>query len=269
MDRIHCSFPKILKLLKVATPVLLAVLCGCASSKDELPPAMRTAGSHPPVFLTGAASLLLTNPAAAYSAWVEMDTNAAKVVRDFNSGQLLCSGSKVMFIPRYGSKKERVKGGGVTFIWDVSEPRGIVLSESLQGWAPYTARVNPTNVVTVESKGSRQKINDHLCEWQDKVVQMNDGSATLFRVWQAVDLKNVPVQISTATNPAPSSIVLSRIHLESLAPELFTAPEGFTKYSSAEGMMDELAVRQGGLRRKSTEELTPFEPSESPYKKGR
>jgi len=249
--------------------LLVAALLGCASSKDELPPAMRTAGSRPPVFLTGPVSLLLTNPAAAYSAWVEMDTNAARVVRDFNSGQLLCSGSKVMFIPRYGSKKERVTGGGVTFIWDVSEPRGIVMSESLQAWAPYTARVNPTNVVIVESKGSRQKINDHLCEWQDKVVQMNDGFATLFRVWQAVDLKNVPVQISTATNPAPSTVILSKIRLESFAPELFTAPEGFTKYSSAEAMMDELAVRQGGLKRKSTEDLTPFEPSESPYRKGR
>jgi len=229
---------------------------------------MRTAGSHPPVFLTGPVSLLMTNPGVGYSAWVEMDTNAAKVVRDFTSGQLLCSGSKLLFIPRYESKKERVRGGGVTFIWDVSEPRGIVMSEALQAWAPYTARVNPTNVVTVESKGSRQKINDYVCEWKDKVVQMNDGSATLFRVWQAADLKNVPVQVSTTTNPAPSMVILSKIRLESLSPELFTAPEGFTKYSSAEAMMDELAVRQGGLKRKSSEDLATPE-YESPFKKGR
>jgi hypothetical protein len=254
---------------KLLLAFVLSALCGCASSKDELPPAARNAGSHPPTFLTGAVSVLLTNAAAGFSAWVEMDPNAARAVRDFTSGQLLCSGSRLLFVPSYGSKKARVRSGGVTFIWDVAEARGIVMSESLQAFAPYTASVNPTNVVTAPNKGPQQKIDGHLCDSLEQVVQMSDGSARSFQVLRAADLKQVPLQISTVTNAAPSTVTLSKIRLEPLSPELFVPPEGFTKYTSAEGMMDELAVRQGGLKRKSSEDLTLPEPSDSSYKRGR
>lgn len=98
---------------------------------------------------------------------------------------------------------------------------------------------------------------------------MNDGSATLFQVWRAMDLKAIPVQVNTATNVPPSTIVLSKLRLESLSEGLFAPPEGFTKYSSPEAMMDELAVRQGNFKRKPSEEFTPPSPEESPYRRGR
>jgi hypothetical protein len=254
----------------LALAFLAAGVCGCAhSSRDELSASARIAGSHPPGFLIGPMSALLTN-AENFSAHIQKDSTPPGNAQDFPSGQLLSRGSKVLFLPDYESKKARIRAGGVTIVFDIAEGQGTVMSEALQSYAPFTLNVRPTNVIVSVEKGSLQKIENHLCQSQQTFVQMSDGSGMLFHVLRATDLKYVPMQISSVSTSAPPvTLSLSKIRFEALPLELFSPPDGFTKYSSAEAMMDELAVRQGSLRRRNTESLTAPEPSNSPYTRPR
>jgi hypothetical protein len=67
----------------------------------------------------------------------------------------------------------------------------------------------------------------------------------------------MPVRIKCSVNGTPHTLTLSKIRLESPPDDLFLPPSDFTKYASAETMMNELVARQQNLKRKRGLEPLP------------
>ena len=238
----------------IATPVwlwllmLAFILSGCAHGLRGHEPGTSAAGAFapvPPAFLTGPAAMLLTQ-ADGYSAHVIMSTGAPLPAGQSAAGELRERAGKLVFAPARGQGKSF--RGGFSFIWDVAQGRGYVLSEALQSYAPVTANVTPTNLVNLAVSTMAELIDAHPCQQEQATVAMSDGSSAGFRVWRAADLKRFPMRISSAASTTPFTLNFSRIRLESPPAELFAPPDGFTRYESAEAMMTELVVRQHNLK---------------------
>jgi hypothetical protein len=209
----------------------------------------------PPIFLDGPMAALLTI-ADGFSAHVVMETRSSSNRAATVSGELLGRGSKLFFAPDESTPGEkRHPGGGINFIWDVTAGSGYMLSEALQGYAPISSGVRVTNVVigTGTENSAPEKIGGHPCEQEQVSVASSDGSATVFHIWRAMDLRGFAVRINPATNSTFLSLNFSSVRLETPSGELFQPPDGFTKYDSAEALMNELMARQQNLRRSTTD----------------
>lgn len=213
----------------------------------------------PPPFLTGPMAALLTNRSG-YAAQLDAQTEAVSERERSVSGQLLCRGSKLFFAPESsGGSKQKARGGTFNFIWDVANNSGYVLSEALQGYAPVGANSRATNVVASQSQDAPQKVGSYTCASETAAVQLDNGSTVNFKVLRATDLPGCPVRLNAAAPAVPLTVTLSKIRTEPPPAELFTLPDGFTKYSSPEAMSDEIAVRQHNLRRKNVGPMEPLE----------
>jgi len=249
------------KLWRIFPLVILSVSAGCSHSGD--PDAREKAYTsgvtpHAPAFFTGPASVLLTN-AGGFSAWVTVETESLNERERNFSGHLLGRGSKLVFAPdtdQAASKHQRI--GGFSFLWDVGENRGYVLSEALQAYAPVSSSLRVTNVALALLQTAPQKVSGHVCESMRATLDKTDGTAATFEVLKAADLNGFPVRITSETNSPRLTLTFSKIRLEVPAPDVFVPPDGFNKYTSAEAMIDELAARQRNLRRKSNGSLEPY-----------
>lgn len=208
--------------------------------------------------MTGPASVLFTNWAG-FSARVEIQTPGAVSTDSTSSGQLLGRGTRLLYLPETGENTDTHRHPtGYSFIWDVAESRGYVLSEALQAYAPMAADLHVTNVVLDIGKGSAQRFTGHPCEPATATVRTADGTVAGFELLRAIDLKGFPVRIESATNVMAFTLTLSKAQLEQSPPDVFSPPEGFTKYATAEALADELAARQNNLRRKSPIQMQPM-----------
>jgi hypothetical protein len=206
-----------------------------------------------PEFLTGPLAVLLTN-AHGYSAHITLNSGRVSGVGSAVGGELTVKGRKLVFAQtadRGVSKSFRT--GAISFIWDAAENRGYVLSESLQAYAPISFSVCCTNVLLKATRVVSQRIDGHPCVENEAVIRSNDGTAILFRVWQAQDLNGLPVQITSVTNTVPLALNLSRIRATEPSTEQCQLPDGLTKYDTAEGMMTELTIRQQNLKRRGSD----------------
>ena len=126
---------------------LAGIVAGCAHSKDEAEAELlRMERARPPAFLKSPAALLLTNTAGfigrvkvenrpfSTSAGSSVPADKRRVLDERVAGELLGRGSKIFFVPDETSRRKRARNGGVSFIWDVTESKGYVLSEALQGF---------------------------------------------------------------------------------------------------------------------------------------
>jgi hypothetical protein len=228
----------------------MILVSGCShSSESEL----REIGfvgnfaAEPPTFLTGPMGVLLTN-GSGYSAHVTAQNESLGTPQGVNSGQILCRGSKLLFAPASTEpKKKQVGSGGFAFIWDVATGTGYVLSGALQAYAPVSSSVRATNVVRESQSGAPANAS----------VQMSDGTTQNFQC-SAGEMPGVLSRISAIGGQTPLVINLSNIHSELPADDVFTPPDDFSKFSSAEAMADELAARQRNLRRKTPLEFEPM-----------
>jgi hypothetical protein len=169
------------------------------------------------------------------------------------AGELMGRGGKLFFGPEPGgSAKARSRAEDFSFIWDVSENHGYMLNGPLQGYAPISSNARFTNVVAGASGKALapEKVAGHACQQTEATVAASDGRTMVFQVWRATDLKGLPVRITCAPNGTALTLTLSKARLELPPADLFLPPDGFTKYSSAEGMVNELAARQENFKRK-------------------
>ena len=206
----------------------------------------------PPAFLTGAASLLLTNNSG-FSARVEMQSENSMGTHTTSAGQLLGRGAKLLYAPETKDAADAAaRPGEYSFIWDVAENRGYVLSEALQGYAPVNSALHITNVESGVSRMGAQRVAGHPCEAATVTLRSADGPVSTFEVLRAMDLKGFPLRIDGGTNAIPFVLTLSKFRAEAPAENIFSPPDGFTKYPTPEAMADELAAREHNLRRKSS-----------------
>jgi hypothetical protein len=241
-----------------AALALVAVGCSGVREKARRQGLMRVVTPHPPSFLTGPASVLLTN-SGGFSAWLEVQAQSTFETDRASSGQLLGRGTKLLYAPESDETTDtHHKPGGYSFIWDVAESKGYVLSEALQGYAPVSAVLHVTNVAIDIGQSAAQRISGHPCESARATVRMLDGSSAGFELFRAIDLNGFPIKIESATNAMVFTLNLSKIRIEQPQADIFSPPEGFTKYPTPEAMADELAARQNNLRRRNPYQLQAF-----------
>lgn len=225
---------------------LAVAAAGCSSSKVERPEERIVIyAPQVPLFMSGAPSWLLTN-SQSFTAHVSaegLSIPADQVI----SGELFVRGSRLLFAPK--PTKEESKDGpepGFSFIWDVAEKKGFLLSEALQGWAPLTQRAQTTNSVR-QPQGPPQKLGGHPAQQEYVVFETSDGARAGYQVWRATDLGGFPVQITSLTSSPPIRITFSKIKAATLPADLFAPPESFARYSSPEALVDEMAARYHNL----------------------
>ena len=243
--------------LRVLGLVALAawLVAGCAGGPKPVLEGSTIAERIPtpkaPVFLTGPIAVLLTN-VAGFSAHVVLQLPAPKDQPKTISGELLGRGGRLLFAmdPPPGEGK-RSRLAGVSFLWDVASRSGYLLSEPMQGYAPVAADPPGTNLVLQQTaaRPAPESIEGHRCELVDLTATAGDG-ATSLQVWQARDLKNFPLRVSS-TQPTVITVSFSKVRLEPPPSQLFLLPEGFAGYGHPEAMMSELAVRQAVAQKKA------------------
>jgi hypothetical protein len=203
---------------------------------------------EPPLFLMGPVAPLLTNTLG-FSARVTF--TSAGGGKGPVSGELLGRGNWLLYAPGQEEKSEtKAPAGGFSFLWDVAEHRGFVLSETLQGYAPVSAKTTPTNWVAVPVQAPPERLDGHPCRLEEALVQMSNGSNAVFRVWRAGDLRQFPARLTSLVADEPLTLNFSRIRLAVPPPELFAPPASFTQYPSPAVLVDELAIRDRNARRK-------------------
>jgi hypothetical protein len=230
---------------------------GCAHTdkrpKEERP---TTAGTIPspkvPAFLNGAMAVLLTN-VEGFRAHVVLQGPASTSRPDIFAGELMSREGKLFFAPEPGVPADkRSRAEEFSYIWNVTENRGFLLNGPLQGYAPISSPTHITNVVVVAgSEGSApERAAGYLCQRSEVKVASSDGEETTLQVWRAKDLKGIPVRIARTVNGAPLTLTLSKVRFEAPPSDLFMPPTDFTRYSSAEIMINELVARQQNQKRK-------------------
>jgi hypothetical protein len=228
------------------------LLAGCAHKSDlEIREGGYTRVFTPqvPVFLSGPAAVLLTNTPG-FTARVTFQGDELVTGRRPIEGDLFGRAGKLLFAPKQGDPSaKKAHQTGFSYLWDVASSSGYVFSEALQAYAPVSSNLQATNLVT----GPSQAASAHQV-----TIFMNNGSSTSFRVEAEPNHQGLPSRIQSLTSAPPISVTLSKIHLQPPPPDLFSPPDGFSKYASPEAMADELAARQHNLRRGGyTPEPTP------------
>jgi hypothetical protein len=226
--------------------VALATIVGCASNK--VPKVVFHAGDEvPPDFLSGPAALLLTN-LDGFSATIAFSQSSPGALPQTGSGDLIERDGRLIYQPAgMNRKKKTLIEGGMIFIWNGSLHGGYVLSDPLQAYAGIPATIQGTNVVWKTEGAVEEEANGHPCRRLQAVVDCDDGTSAHFTVWEAEDAKRLPVRIRSDAGSRQLTVNLSNVRLELPAPELFTPPDGFTKYPTAVALMNEMIVRQTEL----------------------
>jgi hypothetical protein len=245
----------------VGIVVVLALLVAACSSEDLTVRRQggftRVATPRPPIFLTGPASVLLTN-GAGFSARVEVLTEGSPAGGRNSAGELLGRGTKLFYAPESDESADpRRQRGGYSFIWDVAANQGYVLSEALQAYAPISSDLRVTNVTIDAGQAAAQRFSGHLCEPATATARTTDGAAAEFELLRAKDLNGLALRIQASTKANPFTLSFSKLHLEAPPDNVFSPPDGFAKYASPEAMADELAARERNLHRKNREQIDP------------
>lgn len=249
---------------------LALLVAGCHTSAEREAAFTRVLTPQVPVFLNGPAAVLLTNTTG-FSAHAELQTVALLEKERLQTGQLLGAGSKLLYVPEPGQNAEKpAQEAGFSFIWDVATGTGYVLCEPLQAYAPISSTAQVTNMMWEPSSALSPKLAGHLCAVLVARMRLSNGSGAAFEVCRAPDLQNLPLRVSALTNANPFTLSLTKPRVEAVRPELFAPPDGFTRYSSAEAMADELAARRRILRHGNRGALEQeFERSTTPEPKSR
>jgi hypothetical protein len=246
--------------------LLITVLAaGCARSGKQGGRSDAFTGIRPPkppAFLNGPMALLLTNTGG-FSARAVLESGAPASGVELAAGELLGQGGKLLFAPGTGkATAKRARAEDFAFIWDVAANRGYALNDPLQGYAPISYGRLFTNLATSATlnPAATENVAGHPCQQTEVTVAADDGSASVFRVWRAMDLKGLAVRISGASDGTPVTLTLSKVKLEPMPNELFQPPAGFTKYASAEAMVNELMSRQLNLKQRPSYQMENLEP---------
>ena len=239
----------------VATFGLL--LLGCVTSPAGggpvmAPRAFAQAETHS--LLTGPVGVLLGN-SEGYRAHVTVIQNTMALRKPSSlSGELVAQHDRLLWTPT-PSKTQFQDGAdmGFSFIWHLSQNRGYVLSDALQGCAPVTASLRFTNsIITPDPERSPpEKLEGHRCAPEQITAFSSDGSTHSFKAWCAAELKGLPLKIVAAGETPASTVLLSQVRLVKPPPDMFEPPSGFTRYENAEALANELLLRRQNLQRRS------------------
>ena len=119
----------------------------------------------------------------------------------------------------------------------------LLISPILQGYAEMPLSKQEADAAnkkyqSTSTKLGAETIDGHPCEKNRVVVTPEDGKKQEAIVWNAKDLKNFPIQIQT--DQADGAILMNFREIQFAKPDakLFDAPATYTKYPSADKMME-------------------------------
>ncbi|MEO8429194.1 MAG: hypothetical protein ABI651_19055 [Verrucomicrobiota bacterium] len=220
-----------------------------------------------PSILTGPVSVLLTN-AAGFSAHVTVMQNpATRTNVPARSGNLVAQQGHLFWAPNdLNSRSSKGADLNLSYIWNVSDNSGYVISDALQGYAPVNFSLRYTNLLVTPSpeNSPAEKLEGHRCALEQITVFSSDGTAHRFKTWRAADLNGLPLKIVSADDDNGTTVLLSQVRPERPPADAFEAPNGFTRYESAEAMVNELMRRGRGI--KGSTEGQSFQGAPSSYR---
>ena len=237
----------------IALCALLAA--GCKSEPVALSIEASRAFTAPPAFVGSPVAVLLTN-ADGFSAHLQINAASNTFV-----GQLIGGKNRLLFLPAHAARHfkpgPRAKHE-MSFIWDVAENSGYVLSEALQGYAPIVAGLAVTNVnLQAETSPAFENINGHPCRKTEAILGLANGTTAKYNVWRATDAKRFPLRIEAEPGAAKLTINLSAVRFKEFEGDLFLPPNGFTRYASTNDMAAELVIRTAALEKPVDTRLLP------------
>lgn len=208
------------------------------------------AGGGPEVFVpkmafvtTWPLAVLLTNARGFESDFTMTLGDATPPIK--LSGQLLVRGGKLRLEGALEQAKRKTgSAGDFGVIWDEAAHQGYVFSEALQGYARISVAVHCTNVATQVMTETKERIEGHPVDRAKVTVTGSDGQAVSVELARALDLGKMPLRIDLINGPQSFALALSKILPIVPGEELFSPPDGFTKYPSETAMLNELTARQ-------------------------
>ena len=225
--------------------VALAVT-GCGAPKKPFIESIMA--PEPPVFMTNGAVALLSHPGS----WTaRLTVRSGSAVRpEVRTGQLFIKGDRIMFAQ---DKCDRA------YIWDNAAHQGLILSDALQGYAPFKSDVYPALLSTKsETAGDASKsVNGYNGHEAEVSALMSDTTEATFKLWKANVLDGFPVRVTVpvavSTNVVleskiPTVLEITDVKKAEINDSLYLPPDGFTGYASSAAMTSEYMLRHSKTR---------------------
>lgn len=95
------------------------------------------------------------------------------------------------------------------------------------------------------TKLGQEVVEGHLCVKNDVVIT-NRMQSTDFIVWDAADLKNFPIKITTAEQGMPVTITFQNISFGKPAAGQFEPPQHYTRYGTIQDLMQSALMNRPG-----------------------
>lgn len=95
------------------------------------------------------------------------------------------------------------------------------------------------------TKLGQETVDGHPCIKNDVIVT-NSVQSTDFTVWNATDLNNFPVKITTSAEGAPVTITFQNISFDKPTADLFLPPAHYTKYGSLRDLQESALMNRPG-----------------------
>jgi len=234
---------------------ILTGLVGCANQEVELyrdrrsPDFERSAALS---FFNGELNALFTNTQG-FKAYLTVETVAGSFTNNSPrvSGELWGRDGKLLFIPTLSGKRHKYTGtAGTTFLWDNGTGSGYAINDLLQGFAPLPRPANYTNG-TLERRITvlgAENVGNQPCQKIRVTTIFDENNTNSLLAWRASSLNGFPLQIQTGLESNANLVKFSKVRFETPPADVFSLPEGLTRYETVDAMLYELARREGEVR---------------------
>jgi len=167
------------------------------------------------------------------------------------SGELWGRDGKLLFIPAPSSRRHKYAGtAGTTFLWDNAAKSGYAINDLLQGFAPLPRPAASTNGAP-ESQMTllgTENVGNEACQKIRMASILGDHKTNTLIAWRAPSLNGFPIQIQTGLDFNANLVKFSKVRFETPPADVFSLPEGLTRYETIDAMLYELARREGEVR---------------------
>lgn len=92
----------------------------------------------------------------------------------------------------------------------------------------------------------KETIDGHDCVKNHVVLTDKNGVKSEYTAWDATDLNNFPVQIESSERGSTVTMIYTDVSLQKPDASVFVVPDGFTKYSSPQEMMQAMIAKKMG-----------------------
>ena len=150
---------------------------------------------------------------------------------------------------------EQLKAMGMDTVISISRPDlklGYLVYPGLTSYTEITAHdstntSNPDDFKVATTEAGKETVDGHDCAKNNVTVTDQGGVKHQYTVWNATDLKNFPVKIVTTETGSSVTLVFRDVSLGKPAAGTFDPPTGYTKYDSAQTMLQtEIMKKMGG-----------------------